>query len=141
MLLLYCLLLGLLAALTAYTRNFQSTLIALGQQIAAAGAVPTPGWQTLRTIALVLAWPAAMGFGMLFVAWWKAAALVVAAFLLLVPVIGSFLPRPMSGHYVDQIRSDLEQRVARGGPDAAQLRRILAQLDALSRRGPHQGPA
>jgi hypothetical protein len=141
MLLLYLLLLGLLAMLTAYTRNVQSTLITLGQQIAAPGALPTPRRQALRTMVLVLAWPAAMGFGMLFIAWWKAAALMVAAFLLLVPAIGSFLPRPMSVYYLDQIRSDLEQRVARGGPDAAQLRRILAQSDALSRRGPHQRPS
>lgn len=148
MLLLYILLLGLLAALTAYTRNFQGSLIKLGQQVVATGALPTPRWQTLRTIGLVLGWPAVLGLGMLFVAWWKVAALVAGAFLLLVPVIGSFLPRPMSAHYLDRIRSDLAQRVARGatdgGRDAVRLTRILQQLDALSSerrpRDPPQSP-
>jgi hypothetical protein len=93
----------------------------------------------------VLGWPAALGIGMLFVAWWKAAALVAGAFLLLVPAIGSLMPRPMSTHYLDRIRSDLEQRVARsardGGRDAEQLERILEQIDAISpRRAPQDPP-
>ncbi len=132
MLLLYILLLGALAAFTAYTRHVQSTVIGLGQQISGAGPLPTPRGQSLRTLALVAAWPAAIGIGMLFVAWWKAVALVVGAFLLLVPLTGSFMPRPMSAHYVDKIRSDLERRIARGGQGAAQLKNILEQLDALS---------
>jgi len=64
----------------------------------------------------------------------------VAAFLLLVPVLGSFLPRPMSRHYVDRIRADLEHRVARGGPDAAQTRRVLAHFETLGRQGADQRP-
>jgi hypothetical protein len=137
MLLLYILLLGLLAAFTAYTRHFQSTVIAIEQQIPGGpGIVATPKQQTMRTALLVLGWPAALGIGMLFIAWWKAAALVVGAFLLLVPLIGSFLPRPTSAHYVNRIRADLERRVALGGRDAGQLRHILAQLDQITRQGP-----
>jgi hypothetical protein len=145
LLLLYILLLGALAAFTAYTRNFQSTVITLEQQIpGGAGTIVTPWRQTLRTIGLVLGWPAALGIGLLFIAWWKAAALVVGAFLLLVPVIGSLTPRPMSAHYLERIRSDLAQRLARGakeGRDAAALARVLGQLDALSPQNrPRQGP-
>jgi len=67
MLLLYILLLGMLAAFTAYARHLQSTVITLEQQIpGAAGKVATPGQQTLRTLTLVLGWPAALGIGMLF---------------------------------------------------------------------------
>jgi hypothetical protein len=93
----------------------------------------------------VLGWPAVLGIGMLFVAWWKAAALVVGAFLLLVPAIGSLMPRPMSAPYVERIRSDLAQRVARCGRDgrraAPQLKRILEQLDAISvGRAPRSPP-
>ena len=143
MLLLYILLLGLLAAFTAYARHLQSTVITLEQQIpGAAGRVATPRQQTLRTLGLVLGWPAALGIGMLFVAWWKAAALVAGAFLLLVPVIGSLMPRPMSAHYLDRIRSDLEQRLAQcakaGGRDGPQLERILGQIDAINPRDPPQ---
>jgi hypothetical protein len=144
MLLLYILLLGLLAALTAYARHLQSTLITLEQQIpGAAGRVATPRQQTLWTLGLVLGWPAALGIGMLFIAWWKAAALVAGAFLLLVPVIGSLMPRPMSAHYLDRIRSDLEQRAAQGARDrrdAERLRRIIEQLDQLTRDRPQDPP-
>jgi hypothetical protein len=145
MLLLYVLLLGALAAFTAYARHLQSTVITLEQRIpGASGRIATPGQQTLRTLTLVLGWPAALGIGMLFIAWWKAAALVAGAFLLLVPVIGSLMPRPMSAHYLEQIRSDLEQRVAQGardrGRDTQRLERILAQLDALGRRAPPGRP-
>jgi hypothetical protein len=145
MLLLYILLLGLLAALTAYTRHVQSTVITLEQQIqGGAGTIVTPRQQTIRTALLVLGWPAALGIGMLFIAWWKAAALVVGAFLLLVPAIGSFMPRPMSAHYLDRIRFDLGQRLAQGaresGRDVGRLRRVLEQLDALSRQGRPQSP-
>jgi hypothetical protein len=138
MLLLYILLLGALAAFTAYARHLQSTVITLEQQIpGASGRIATPGQQTLRTLTLVLGWPAALGIGMLFIAWWKAAALVAGAFLLLVPVAGSFMPRPMSAHHLDRIRSDLERRVdrcARDGPDRRQLERILGQIEAISAR-------
>jgi hypothetical protein len=146
MLLLYILLLGGLAAFTAHARHLQSTVLTLEQHIpGATGTMATPRQQTLRTLGLVLGWPAALGIGMLFIAWWKAAALVAGAFLLLVPVIGSLMPRPMSAHYLDRIRSDLEQRVAQatrgGGRDAPQLKRILEQLDALSpRRAPRDPP-
>jgi len=88
--------------------------------------------QHLRTLAVLLAWPAVVGLGMLFVAWWKAVALVVGAFLLLVPVLGALTPRAMSAHYVRAIRADLERRLADGGPDALQLRSILEHLDRLS---------
>jgi hypothetical protein len=145
MLLLYILLLGMLAAFTAYARHLQSTVITLEQQIpGAAGRIATPGQQTLRTLTLVLGWPAALGIGMLFIAWWKAAALVAGAFLLLVPVIGSLMPRPMSAYYLDRIRSDLEQRVAQGARDgsrdAPQLERILEQLEAISPRRAARNP-
>jgi hypothetical protein len=138
MLLLYILLLGMLAAFTAYARHLQSTVITLEQQIPGAGGrIATPGQQTFRTLTLVLGWPAALGIGMLFIAWWKAAALVAGAFLLLVPVIGSLMPRPMSAHYLDRIRSDLAQRAAQGardvGGDAPQLKRIIEQLDQRTR--------
>jgi hypothetical protein len=136
MLFLYILLLGTVAALTAYTRNFQRTVIELGQQLAVAGAPLSPWHQSLRTVALVIAWPATIGLGMLFVAWWKAVALVVGAFLLLVPVIGSFTPRPMSRHYRNSIRVDLERRIARGGREAAALGATLEQLDALNPTDP-----
>lgn len=136
MLFLYILLLGVLASLTAYTRNFQSTVIGLGQQLAATSATLSPSRQTVRTLALVIAWPAAIALGMLFVAWWKAVALVVGAFVLLVPVTGSFTPRAMSHHYRDRIRSDLVRRIARGGSDVAALRALLEELDALSPKGP-----
>ena len=146
MLLLYILLLGMLAAFTAYVRHLQSTVITLEQQIpGAAGILATPRQQALCTLGLVLGWPAVLGIGMLFVAWWKAAALVAGAFLLLVPAIGSLMPRPMSAHYVERIRSDLAQRVARcvrdGGRDAPQLKRILEQLDAIrAGRAPRSPP-
>jgi hypothetical protein len=132
---------SLVLAFTAYARHLQSTVITLEQQIpGAAGRIATPGQQTLRTLTLVLGWPAALGIGMLFVAWWKAAALVAGAFLLLVPVIGSLMPRPMSAHYLDRIRADLEQRLSRGGHDAAPLRRIIERLDALSADRPQEPP-
>jgi hypothetical protein len=136
MLYLYILLLGALAWLTAYTRNVQSTVIRLGEQIVLGNASLSPRGQGLRTMALVVAWPAALGLGVLFVAWWKAVALVVGAFVLLVPVAGSFTPRPMSRHYRDRIRSDLERRVDKGVGDVAALRKVLAQLDALSPKAP-----
>jgi hypothetical protein len=136
MLLLYILLLGVLAAFTAYTRNFQSTVIGLGHQIPTADASLMPWRQGARTIALVIAWPAAIGLGMVFVAWWKAVMLVVGAFLILVPLTGSFTPRPMSGHYLGRIRADLAKRISRGAKngrrDAAKLQAILEQLEALS---------
>jgi hypothetical protein len=69
MLLLDVLLLGVLAALTAYARHLQSTVITLEQQIqGAAGMVATPRQQALRTLGLVLGWPAALGIAMLFAA-------------------------------------------------------------------------
>jgi hypothetical protein len=131
MLVLYVLLLGALALFTAYTRNFQRTVVGLGAQLdGALGPALAPPAQLLRTMALLLAWPAAVGLGMLFFAWWKAVALVVGAFLLLVPTLGALTPRAMSAHYVLAIRADLERRLARAGPDSARLRQILQQLDA-----------
>jgi hypothetical protein len=133
MLVLYVLLLGALALFTAYTRNFQRTIVAIGTGLdGSLGAAVASRVQLLRTLAVLLAWPAAVGLGMLFVAWWKAVALVVGAFLLLVPVLGALTPRAMSAHYVQAIRADLERRLARGGADATQLRLVLEHLDRLS---------
>jgi hypothetical protein len=133
MLVLYILLLGALALFTAYTRNFQRTIVAIGTGLdSALAAAAAPRVQHLRTLAVLLAWPAAVGLGMLFVAWWKAVALVVGAFLVLVPVLGALTPSAMSAHYVRAIRADLERRLAQGGPDALQLRPLLEHLDRLS---------
>jgi ABC-type transport system involved in cytochrome bd biosynthesis fused ATPase/permease subunit len=77
---------------------------------------------------VLLVWPAAVGVGVAFFAWWKAIGLVVAAFLLLVPALGALTPRAMSAHYLAAIRADLEQRLAAGSTDAAELRQILARL-------------
>jgi hypothetical protein len=135
MLLLYILLLGALALFTAYTRNFQRTIVGLGAGLdAGLAAALAPRVQLLRTLAVLFAWPAAIGLGMLFVAWWKAVALVVGAFLLLVPVLGALTPRAMSAHYVRAIRADLERRLAAGDADPAQLRPVLEHLDRL--KGP-----
>ena len=136
MLVVYLLLLGALALFTAYTRNFQSTIVALSNHVdAGAGAHLIPDAQRLRTIALLAGWLAAVGLGMLFVAWWKAMALVLGAFLLLVPALSALTPRPQSAHYVARIRADLRRRVARGGRDAAQLRELLDRLDQITARG------
>lgn len=135
LLVLYVLLLGALAALTAYTRNFQRTLVALGDALGSAGgALVMPREQWLRTAAVVLGWPAALGLGLLFIAWWKAVALVLAAFVLLVPLLGSFTPRASSRHYLDRIRADLARRIAAGGRDAGKLREIARRLDELEPR-------
>ncbi|HSA82750.1 MAG TPA: hypothetical protein VLE23_18170 [Geminicoccaceae bacterium] len=135
MLALYILLLGALALLTAYTRNFQRTIVGVGTGLdPALAAAAAPRVQLLRTLSVLFAWPAAVGLGMLFVAWWKAVALVVGAFLLLVPALGALTPRAMSAHYVRAIRADLERRLAAGDADAAQLRPLLAHLDRL--KGP-----
>lgn len=132
LLLVYLLLLGALAFLTAYTRNFQRTLVALGGSLGGeAGALATPREQGLRTAAIVAGWPLAFGIGLAFVAWWKVVALVLAAFVLLVPLLGTFTPRPSSRHYVDRIRADLARRIAGGGRDVEQLRRISERLDEL----------
>jgi hypothetical protein len=135
MLALYILLLGTLALFTAYTRNFQRTIVAVGAGLdSALAAAAAPRGQLLRTLAMLLAWPAAVGLGMLFVAWWKAVALVVGAFLVLVPVLGALTPRAMSAHYLGAIRADLERRLAQGGSDASRLRPLLEHLDRL--KGP-----
>ena len=135
MLVLYILLLGALALFTAYTRNFQRTIVGIGEGLdgALAGAA-APRVQHMRTLAGLFAWPAAVGLGMLFVAWWKAVALVVGAFLVLVPALGALTPRAMSAHYVQAIRADLERRILSGGPEAIQLRPLLEHLDRL--KGP-----
>jgi predicted anti-sigma-YlaC factor YlaD len=133
MLVLYVLLLGALALFTAYTRNFQRTIVGIGAALdSSEGAALAPRVQLLRTLGLLLAWPAALGLGMLFVAWWKAAALVVGAFLVLVPVLGALTPRAMSAHYVRSLRGDVARRLVAGAPDAERLRRLLRHLDRLS---------
>jgi phosphatidylglycerophosphate synthase len=133
MLLLYFVLLGALALFTAYTRNFQRTIVELGSEVgaSASGRLMTRG-QWLRTLALLAGWPLAIGIGMLFVAWWKAVALAVGAFLILVPLLGSLTPRAASEHYVTRIRADLRQRIARGGRDAEELHRLLERIDQVS---------
>jgi hypothetical protein len=136
MLVLYLLMLGALALFTAYTRNFQSTIVALSSQVdAGAGAHLVPGAQRLRTTGLLAGWPLAVGLGVLFITWWKAVALVLGAFLLLVPVLGILTPRPESDHYVARIRTDLQRRIARGGRDAGQLRELLDRLDRVGATG------
>jgi hypothetical protein len=133
MLVVYLLLLGALALFTAYTRNFQSTIVALSSHFdETAGAHLTPDAQRLRTFGLLAGWPIAVALGVLFIAWWKAIALVLAAFLLLVPVFGTLAPRPESGHYVASIRADLRRRIARGGRDAGQLRELLDRLNQIT---------
>jgi hypothetical protein len=133
MLVLYVLLLGALALFTAYTRNFQRTIVALGAELdSGLGASVAPQAQNWRTLAVLLAWPAATGVALLFVTWWKAVALVVGAFILLVPALGTLTPRAVSAHYVRRIRADLERRRAAGGADAEQLGRVLRQLDRLT---------
>ena len=133
MLLLYLLLLAALALFTAYTRNFQRTVVTLGNQVDATlttRLIPRAQW--LRTAAVLAGWAAALGLGAAFIAWWKAVALVVGGFVLLVPVLGSLTPRAMAPHYLERIRADLHRRVAQGGADAGQLRRVLAHLDQLN---------
>lgn len=133
MLLLYLVLLGALALFTAYTRNFQRTIVELDSEVdaSASGRLMTRG-QRLRTMALLAGWPLAIGFGMLFIAWWKAMALAVGAFLVLVPLLGSLTPRPASEHYVARIRDDLRHRIARGDRDADELRRLLERIDQIT---------
>ena len=134
MLVLYALLLGAIALFTAYTRNFQRTVVALAAALGSThGPLVTPRAQLVRTFALLLVWPAALGLGMAFIAWWKAIALVVGAFLLLVPALGALTPRANSAHYLAAIRADLERRLAAGGDDGA-LREVLARLDRLNAR-------
>lgn len=133
MLLSYLLLLGALALFTAYTRNFQRTIVDLGSKLdEMAAARLMPRGQRLRTMALLAGWPIAIGLGMLFVAWWKAMALVVAAFALLVPLLGAFTPRPGSQHYVARLRDDLRRRIGHGGRDITELRRVLERFDELT---------
>jgi hypothetical protein len=137
MLLLYLFLLGALALVTAYTRNFQRTLVELGSRIgesASAGLIRHG--QRLRTMALLAGWPGAVGFGMMLVAWWKAVALALRAFVILVPVLGALTPRPESHYYLDRIRADLRARIANGGGDVKELAQILARLDELSQTPP-----
>lgn len=127
-LVLYIGMLVLLALLTAYTRNFQRTVVDLDQALASGGRI-VPRLQAVRTLAVVVGWPLGLAIGLMFIAWWKAVALVVVSFLLLVPVMGSLTPRPTSRHFVERIRRDLERRIARGHNDPEELRRLSAELD------------
>jgi hypothetical protein len=135
MLLLYLLLLAALALVTAYTRNFQRTLVAVGGEIEDGAAPLTPRAQWLRTALLVFGWPAAFGLGVTFIAWWKTVALVVGAFALLVPVLGSLTPRSGSAHYLGRIKADLARRIAAQPRDAARLRQALARIEQIGRAG------
>jgi hypothetical protein len=134
-LIVYLLLLGALALFTAYTRNFQRTIIEVGGRLdPAAAAQLMPRGQRFRTAALLAGWPIAIGLGMSFVAWWKAMALVIAAFLILVPLLGALTPRAGSQHYVARLRGDLRRRIGEGGRDVEELRRILGRLDEIAGR-------
>ena len=82
-------------------------------------------------MALVAAWPIAIGLGMLFVTWWRRWRWWWA-FALLVPLLGALTPRPESRHYVVRIGEDLRGRIARGGRDAEELRRLLERLDRIT---------
>jgi len=129
-----------LAMATAYTRNFQRTIVELQTELgesAFAGLTPRAQW--LRTGLVAAGWPVLMGAGILFVAWWKAVALVVGGFLLLVPLLGSFTPRAGAPHYIEAIQRDLARRIGSGGKDAAALRRLGAALEAL-RAGSEAAP-
>lgn len=129
---LYILAIALLALGTAYTRNFQRTLVALQERLGGEAALRlTPRGQWIRTGVVAAGWPVLIGLGLLVVAWWKAVALVVGGFVLLVPVLGSFTPRAMAPHYVEAIRRDLALRIGRGARDADQLRQLDARLGAL----------
>ena len=131
---LYAVALGALALFTAYTRNFQGTVLEVARRtdVAASDQV-APRAQNRRTLALIALWPAALFVGLIFFQWWKAVLLVVVAFVLLVPLLGALLTPPaMSGHYVLRIRADLERRLERGEGDAARLRGVLRTLDRLS---------
>jgi hypothetical protein len=139
---LYAVALGALALFTAYTRNFQGTVLAVARRtdVAASDQV-APRAQTRRTLALIALWPAALFVGLMFFQWWKAVLLVVVAFALLVPLLGALLTPPaLSGHYVARIRADLERRLERGEGDAARLRGVLRTLDRLPPRPPPSEP-
>jgi hypothetical protein len=129
---LYILAIGALALVTAYARNFQRTIVDLQAELGtSAFANLTPRAQWARTAVIAAGWPVIMGVGMLFVAWWKAVALVVGGFLLLVPLLGSFMPRAGTPHYVEAIQRDLARRIGTGAKDAEALRRLGAALEAL----------
>jgi hypothetical protein len=134
MLLLYILLLAVLALFTAYTRNFQRTIVAIGSRLdSSAAAIAAPRSQGWRTAAMMVGWPSALGLGLVFIAWWKAVALVVGAFMVLVPVLGALTPRPLSRHYLECIGTDLAARIANDADDTEELRRALDVIDQLSR--------
>lgn len=130
MLWLFLLALGGLAALTAYTRNFQRTVVALAERAdEEALGIVTPRWQWARTGLVVTLWPLAFLFGLAFIGWWKVVALVVGAFLLLVPLAGSFTPRPMAPHYLAMIRRHLLRHAGSSRPTAQTARAVLVKLD------------
>ena len=136
MLVLYLLLLAALALLTAYTRNFQRTILTLAGEVeGVSSALLTPRGQWLLTGLLLLGWPAVLALGFAFIAWWKTVALVVGAFVVLVPALGSLTPRAMAAHYQERIRAEVQRRIAHGGRDAADLRRVLARLDGVGAPG------
>lgn len=130
LLVLYLALLVLLALFTAYTRNYQRTVVDLDQALDAGGRV-VPPLQVLRTVLIVVLWPAAFILGLLFVSWWKSVMLVVGSFVLLTPVMGSFTPRAMSPHFLKRVRDHVQRRLAEGRDDPAELRRIAGRLEAM----------
>lgn len=136
-LVLYLGLLALLALLTAYTRNYQRTVVELDRALDAGGRLTSP-MQTLRTVVVATAWPGAILVGLGFVGWWKAVALVVGAFALLTPLLGSFTPRPGSDHFLDRLEAELRRRMEREPPaERAELERIARGLaERLSRAPP-----
>lgn len=132
---LYLGLLALLALFTAYTRNYQRTVVDLDQALQANGRVVPPA-QGMRTILVVALWPSAVAVGLAFLAWWKAVALVVGSFVLLTPVLGSLTPRPMSAHFLVRLQAHLRRRLADDDEDRAELERISGELARLISRPP-----
>ena len=134
-LLLYLVLLGSIAVFTAYTRNYQRTVIEVDRALDAGGRLVPPS-QVVRTMIVASLWPAAFLIGLAFVAWWKAVAMVVGSYVLLTPLLGSFTPRPMSGHFLSRLRLHLGQRIDTALEDRAELERIDRDLARLISRPP-----
>jgi ABC-type transport system involved in cytochrome bd biosynthesis fused ATPase/permease subunit len=127
-LVLYLGLLALLALLTAYTRNYQRTVVDLDQSLDAGGRL-IPPMQPIRTMLVAGLWPLALLIGLAFIAWWKAVVLVVGSFVLLTPVLGSFTPRPMSRHFLNRVEDHLRRRIAEHPAERADLERLARQLE------------
>jgi hypothetical protein len=73
-----------------------------------------------------------VAIGMLCVAWWKAAAPAVDAFLILAPRPGAFTPRPESRHHVARSGTTC----AGGHDDLRESSRIRPRLDEVGESPP-----